>query len=242
MNIVAIIQAHMGSTRLPGKVMKDLAGQPMLVRVVERTYRARTLSNVVIATTELPADDVIIRLCGKQGWFCFRGSEDDVLDRYYQTAQYFHADAIVRISSDCPLIDPGVIDNIVSTYISFQPDIQYVSNNLTRTYPYGLDAEVIKFTALEKAWQEDHNPSWREHVTLYILRHPEIFKMRGITNDKDYSYMRWTVDTPEDLKFVRKIYNHFKHDKFSWREVLQLLEMHPGWLKINQNVRQKIIQ
>jgi spore coat polysaccharide biosynthesis protein SpsF len=240
--VVAIIQARIGSTRLPGKVLEALAGQPMLMHVVERARQAKTLDSVVVATTKLPADNAIVRLCEKRRWPYFRGSEEDVLDRYYRAALSFNADVVVRITSDCPLIEPEIIDKTVNILLAGLPELQYASNCLTRTYPRGLDVEAICFKALEKAWQEDSNPAWREHVTMYILRHPEKFKTRDITNDKDYSYLRWTVDTVEDLTFVRKIYRHFRNDNFNWQEVLQLLEMHPEWLKINHNIQQKVIQ
>lgn len=231
----------MGSTRLPGKVLEDLAGEPMLARVVNRTRWAKTLDIVVVATTTQPVDDAIVLLCEKQGWSFFRGSEGDVLDRYYQAALAFKADAVVRITSDCSLTEPEIIDKVVTEFLSHYPQAEYVSNNLQRTFPLGLDVEVMSFGALEKAWQEDSNPSWREHVTPYIWHHPEKFKIRNIANDTDYSFMRWTVDTIEDLTFVRKIYNYFQNDTFSWREVLHLLETHPEWLEINRQVQQKVV-
>lgn len=237
--IMAIIQARYGARRLPGKVLEDLAGLPMLVRVVNRTSRARKLDNVVVATTAQKADDTIEGLCQKWGFTHFRGSEKDVLDRYYQAAQAFHADIVVRITADCPLIEPEIIDRVVGEYISLQPDVQYVTNTLTRTYPRGLDVEVMSFTALKKAWQEDRNPAWREHVTQYIRHHPEKFKACNVANETDYSHMRWTVDTIDDLTFVRRIYNSFNNDTFYWQEVLQLLEKYPEWLEINRNVQQK---
>jgi spore coat polysaccharide biosynthesis protein SpsF len=236
---IAIIQARYGSTRLPGKVLEDLAGQPMLIRVLNRTRRARTLDSLVVATTVQPVDDAIIALCRKQKVLYYRGSENDLLDRYYQAASKFSADVIVRITSDCPLIEPEIIDRIVGKFSSLQPDIHYVTNTLVRTYPRGLDVEVISFATLKKAWQEDTNPAWREHVTQYVVRHPEIFKSHNITNEIDYSSMRWTVDTMDDLNFVRKIYTHFKNDTFSWQEVLKLLETHPQWLEINRDIQQK---
>lgn len=236
--IVAIIQARMGSTRLPGKVLMDLAGEPMLARVVKRTMRAQMLDEVVVATTVQPADEAIVRLCSERGWPCFRGSESDVLDRYYQAAKRHRADIVVRITSDCPLIEPEIVDLVVREYLEKGP-LDYVSNTLPpRTFPRGLDVEVMSFEALERAWHEDSNPAWREHVTPYIYRHPEKFALRAVVNDKDYSHMRWTVDTSEDLSFVRLIYEHFGHDDFSWRDVLALLDEHPEWLEINKRVRQ----
>lgn len=237
----AIIQARMGAARLPGKVLEDIAGQPMLARVVNRACRAKRLDIVVVATTTQSIDDAIVRLCEKQGWPYFRGSEEDVLDRYYHAALTFKADVVVRITGDCPLVEPEIIDRVVNEFQGHYPAVDYISNVLTRTFPRGLDVEVMSFGALSKAWQEDHNPVWREHVTQYIWRQPEKFKIRNVTNDTDYSYMRWTVDTPEDLAFMRRIYEHFQNDAFTWTEVLRLLETHPEWLEINRHVQQKVV-
>lgn len=241
MKVVVIIQARMGSTRLPGKALMDLAGERVLTRVVNRTRRAVTVDEVVVATTTAPADDRIVRLCEERGWPCFRGSEDDVLDRYYQAAVQHEADSVVRITSDCPLTDPEVIDKVVQESSSSAPEVDYVSNTLERTFPRGLDVEVVNLTAMEKAWQEDDNPAWREHVTPYVYRHPEIFRLRNVANDENLSRMRWTVDTAEDLAFVRRIYDHFKGDEFTWREVLNLLALHPEWLVTNEQVEQKLV-
>ena len=158
--IVAVIQARMGSTRLPGKVLKPLAGQPVLARVVDRVRRARHVDEVVVATTTLPADDVLADLCRTRGWACERGSEEDLLDRYHAAAAAHHADAVVRITSDCPVIDPGVVDRVVEAFL-VQP-CDYASNTLEpRTFPRGLDTEVFSQAALELAWREDDNPVWR---------------------------------------------------------------------------------
>lgn len=232
----------MGSTRLPEKVLEVLAGEPMLARVVNRTCRANTLDTVIVATTTQPVDDAIIRLCEERDWPFFRGSEDDVLDRYYKAALAFKADVIIRITSDCPLIEPLVIDKVVQEFLSHHPEIDYVSNALVRTFPRGLDVEAVSFTAMERAWQEGSDPALREHVTPYIWRHPEKFKVLNVVSDSDYSHMRWTVDTIEDLTFVRKVYNYFQNDTFSWKEVLHLLETHPEWLEINRHVQQKAVQ
>jgi spore coat polysaccharide biosynthesis protein SpsF len=243
MKVVAIIQARTGSTRLPGKVLLDLAGEPMLVRDMNRLARADTLDQVVVATTVKPADDGIVDLCQERDWSCFRGSEEDVLDRYYRAAKAHEADAVVRITSDCPLIEPQVVDKVVNAFLERQPGLDYASNTAPeRTFPRGLDIEVMRFDALERAWREDDNPAWREHVTPYIRRHPELFESYSVLNDEDLSRMRWTVDTPEDLAFVRRIYEHFGHDQFSWREVLTLLEKYPEWLAINRDIKQKHIQ
>ena len=242
MRVVAIVQARMGSTRLPGKVMLDLAGEPLLVRVVNRTRRAQAVREVVVATTLQPVDDNIVSLCDQKGWHCFRGSEDDVLDRYYHAALAYRADVIVRITSDCPLIEPEIVDRVMQAFSEGQPGIDYACNVLpTRTFPRGLDTEIISFEALERAWNEDLNPRSREHVTPYIYQNDHLFHLHGIVNEVDYSHMRWTVDTPEDLEFVRCIYDHFGHDCFAWQEVLAVLRDKPEWLEINRHVQQKVI-
>jgi spore coat polysaccharide biosynthesis protein SpsF len=241
-DIVAIIQARMGSTRLPGKVLMNILGQPMLERVVERTRRAKLLRNVVVATSVNAADNAILQLCESRGWLCFCGSEDDVLDRYFQAASRYRSDAVVRISSDCPLIDPQLVDHVVQIYLDAKQQLDYVSNSYpARTFPLGLDVEVLGISALRKAWKQDKNPRWREHVTPYVYRHPEEFKLRGVANGVDLSEMRWTVDTGEDLEFVRRVYEHFGHDRFSWRDVLSVLQDHQEWLIINRHVQQKSV-
>jgi spore coat polysaccharide biosynthesis protein SpsF len=242
MNIVAIIQARMGSTRLPGKVLLDLAGEPMLVRVVARTRRAKLIDEVVVATTSQPGDEAIEQLCKSRGWPYCRGSEADVLERFYQAAVAHQADVIVRITSDCPMIEPRIVDRVVHEFLDRQPVVDYASNVLLRrTFPRGLDTEVIRYGALERAWREDANPAWREHVTPYIHRHPELFGLYNVTTEPNLSHMRWTVDTSADLAFVRRVYDYFGHDRFSWQEVLVLLAKHPAWLSINRTVKQKVI-
>jgi len=240
MKVVAIIQARMGSTRLPGKVLMNLAGEPMLVRDVNRVQRARTVDEVLIATTTEGADDVIADLCHVKGWRCFRGNETDVLDRYYQAARTHRADIVVRITSDCPLIEPEVIDRIVRDFEHHQPEVDYASNILDRrTFPRGLDTEVMRFDVLERAWRDGKDSSYREHVTPYIYRNPHLFCLESMENSVDLSHLRWTVDTLEDLDFVQCIYNHFGHDRFSWRDVLDVLETHPQWQGINSHIEQK---
>jgi spore coat polysaccharide biosynthesis protein SpsF len=241
MKIVAIIQARMGSTRLPGKVMMDLAGSPMLARVYRRCRRARTPDLVMIATTTGPQDDVIADYCAGQDWPCFRGSEADVLDRYYQAALREGADPVVRITADCPLIEPEFIDLTVTRFLESRP-LDYATNLLEAdTFPRGLDVEVIAFAALASAWREDDNPAWREHVTPYIYHHPEKFRLLEVMSPVEFPRLRWTVDTPEDLALIRNIYEHFQHDRFSWREVLDLLADHPQWLALNRDTPQKVL-
>jgi len=232
----------MGSTRLPGKVMMDLAGKPMLERDVRRLQRSGTLTEIVVATTVEPQDLAIVQFCEKLGWPWFRGSQDDVLDRYYKAAVSFRADVVVRVTSDCPLIEPTVVDLVVQEFLANQDRLDYVCNRLpVPTFPVGLDTEVFSLQALERAWKEDNNPAWREHVTPYMYLPQGLFRIAGVSNDVNLSHMRWTVDTVEDLTFVRKIYDHFGHDEFSWRDVLSLLEENPEWLEINRHVVQKTV-
>jgi spore coat polysaccharide biosynthesis protein SpsF len=242
MKIVAIIQARMGSTRLPGKVLMDICGKPMLTRGYDRVRKAKTIDEMVVATTDQENDDVLENFCKNSGWNSFRGSQDDVLDRYYLAAKEYHADAVVRITSDCPLIDHAVIDRVVKSYLAKRKKVDYASNLLPmRTYPRGLDTEIMSFDALERAWNEDNDPRTREHVTQYIVSDPSKFRLTGITNPIDFSYMRWTVDVPEDLELVRKIYSHFGELDFSWNEAAEFLLTRPELLSLNNSVKQKAV-
>lgn len=242
MKVVAIIQARTGSTRLPGKVLLDLAGEPMLARVVARTRRATMIDEVVIATSTRPADNTIAEMCTTREWLCFRGSEEDVLDRYYRAAVAYDSDVVVRITSDCPLIEPQIVDRVIQAFMDRQPEVDYASNDLPKsTFPRGLDTEVIRIDALKRAWREDLNLASREHVTPYILHHPDFFRLHGIVEDADLSHMRWTVDTEEDFALVRRIFAYFGHDHFTWKEVVSLLNQYPQWLELNRHVQQKTL-
>src|SRR5438270_5909567 len=230
----------MGSTRLPGKVLKDLGGQSVLARVVARLRRSRLIHELLVATTDLPADDAIVAECNCLSVQAFRGDQDDVLDRYFRAAQSVEADLVVRITSDCPLIDPEITDKTVAAFLQAQPD--YASNALTRTYPRGLDTEVISFKALARAWHEARKPYEREHVTPFIYEHPDEFKVLSVTGDEDLSGNRWTVDTAEDMEFVRAIYSRFQaSDAFSWRDVIDLLRREPQLAELNREVVQKAL-
>jgi spore coat polysaccharide biosynthesis protein SpsF len=240
MKIVAIVQARMGSSRLPRKVLKDLGGATVLDRVLNRLGRSWLIQESVVATTIEPADDAIVEHCERTGRKVFRGSEQDVLDRYYQAAKYVNADVVVRITSDCPVIDPEVTDGTIRAFLDRHAD--YASNVLVRTYPRGLDTEVMTVQALERAWRESNKPHQREHVTPYIYENPSEFKLHGIENDTDCSRHRWTVDTPEDLELLRAIYERFGgRDDFGWREVLKLVESDPSLAEINRNIVQKAV-
>ena len=240
MRTVCIIQARMGSTRLPGKVLRDVGGEPMLAQVVGRCRRAETLDAVAVATTTRPEDDVLADFCAAQDWPYVRGSADDVLDRYVQTARRVGADVVVRVTSDCPLIEPEVIDRVVRMLGETGAD--YASNTLPpRTFPRGLDVEALTMGTLERAGREAGDPAEREHVTPYVYRHPELFRLEAVVNDGDHSDDRWTVDTPEDLAFVRAVYAHFGPRPFGWRDVLAALDVHPEWRDLNRHVPQKAV-
>jgi spore coat polysaccharide biosynthesis protein SpsF len=231
---VAIVQARMGSTRLPGKVLMDLWSEPMLARVVERTRRARTVDEVVVATSTLPADDRIARLCGSRGWTCFRGSELDVLDRYYQAALRFGADVVVRVTSDCPLIDAELIDQHVEMLLERISETDFVTNMLQQSFPLGLAVEAMPIDVLARMNRMSRTSELREHVTTLAYERPEWFRIEHVRQATDLSEMRWTVDTAEDLEFVRRIFAHFGHDHFKWEEVLPVLDEHTEWTEINR--------
>lgn len=248
MRTVAIVQARMGSSRLPGKVLLDVGGITMLARVVRRTQRADLVDEVVVATTAEQADDAVAGEGRNLGVAVFRGSEHDVLDRYYKAAQFFGAQVVVRITSDCPLIDPEIIDRVVGAFRDAQPD--YASNVLKRSYPRGLDTEVMSVSALERAWREAAEPYQRVHVTPYFYQNPELFRLVSVTHDEDWSRLRWTVDTVDDLAFVREVYrrllaqrptttNEVNNTGAGWMEILSLLAQDPALAEMNLFVRQK---
>jgi spore coat polysaccharide biosynthesis protein SpsF len=239
MKTVAIIQARMGSTRLPGKVLRNIAGRPMLMRVIDRVRGARRINEIVLATSALRGDDAIEAFCREQRVLCHRGSESDVLDRYYRAAESVQADTVVRITADCPLIEPSIIDAMLEVFVN-TGKYDCVSNTIApRTFPRGLDAEVFSISALKKAWDNDKNPVWREHVTPYIYHHTEIFRIFVHTDTIDRSTMRWTVDTPEDLEFVHRVYEAMGNKWFCWTDVLTLLQKHPELIALNSHVQQK---
>ena len=239
MKTVIIVQARMTSTRLPGKVLLPLAGEPMLVRLLERLRRVQRAHGLVIATTTNATDDAIAALCAQRGVPCHRGSEHDVLSRYAEAARLHGADAVVRITSDCPLIDPVLIDQLIATFEAGDND--YVSNMLPPTWPYGMAVEVFSAAALAQAHAEATQAAEREHVTPFIYWHPERYRLRNVASPVDLSHHRWTVDTPEDYELVRRLFDHLMptDPQFTLADVLALLEAHPGWIAINQHIRQK---
>ncbi len=242
MNIEAYIQARMGSTRLPGKVLKRVCGRPLLDILIERLGQAQEIDGIAVLTSTLPGDDPIEQFCQEHKIPCFRGSEDDVLSRYAQAAQQWNPDAIVRITADCPLIDPDILDEVVRVYRDNASSVDYVSNTLEKTYPLGLDVEVFSCRALEQADRMATRPDEREHVTLYMYRHPELFRLRNVAHKPSLAHCRWTVDTPEDFALVSRILDHLliQHPRFRMSDILHLLDQHPDWRQLNAHVQQKI--
>lgn len=239
MKIVAIIQARVGSSRLPGKVLASIAGRSMLHRVVERVRGIAGLSEVVVATTMAPQDEAIVQESMRIGAPCFRGNENDVLDRYYCACTQHEADAVVRITSDCPLIDPVESGKVVDAFIAQQPDL--AANDIKATYPLGLGTEVVARRALHLAWSQATRPYERQHVTPYIYQHPELFRLINVESPSNHSSLRWTVDTAADLEFVRSVFARLDGN-FGWRDVLTVLEQEPGLAEINRDVRQKALE
>ena len=225
----------MGSTRLPGKVLKDIAGRPMLSYQMERLRRVKRAERIVVATTDQPADDAVERFCQKEKIACVRGSEHDVLARYHLAIERFPADVVVRITADCPLIDPAIVDEAIAAY---EPD--YVSNMLETTYPYGMAVEVFSAQALREAHREAKDPAEREHVTPFIYRHPERYRLKSLTMAPNLSHHRWTVDTPEDFELVSRLLKTLK-PHFTLQDVLAVLDKHPDWCAINAHVEQKAL-
>jgi spore coat polysaccharide biosynthesis protein SpsF len=238
MRTVAIIQARMASSRLPGKILKTLGNMSVLSNVATRIGRSQLIDEVVVATTVDTSDDVVVQQCLADRLKVTRGSSADVLDRFYQTALQVRAEAIVRITADCPMIDASVSDRTIRAFMDERPD--YASNTLVRTYPRGLDTEVFPFQALERAWREASEPYERTHVTPFFYQHPELFSLVSVTGARDYSRYRWTLDTAEDFAFLQEVYLRFEdRNDFSWHEVIDLLEREPGLMLINADSRQK---
>jgi spore coat polysaccharide biosynthesis protein SpsF len=257
---VAIIQGRMSSSRLPGKVLLDIAGKPMIEHVIERTRRARTLDAVTVATTTDPSDDPIAAFAVSLGIPYTRGSLHDVLDRYYQAAKTHEADVIVRITADCPVIDPDVIDQTVKLVTDHSSLITDFSCNrlpppFTRSFPIGLDVEICTFAALERAWKESTETFHREHVMPYLYEgthlasrtlhlaegvSPRGFHIAQLNHNPDYGSLRWTVDTPEDLIFIREIFARLKdRSHFTWYDVLEIVQKEPQLAQINAEIRHK---
>ncbi len=241
-NVAAIIQARMDSNRLPGKVMKDIRGYPMLDWVITRAKSAEMVDSVMVATTIDASDNTVAEWCEKHRVPCFRGATLDVLDRFYQAATMIKADVVVRLTADCPLIDPNVIDDVIRLF--FEKDADFCANRLPapyhRTFPIGLDVEVVSFYALQRAWREAKQVFEREHVLPYLYAVDGRFKISILEAPQDYGQMRWTVDTPQDLAFIRRLIAEMQCDRdVSWLQILEYLEEHPALAEINASVQHK---
>ena len=231
--ILAILQARISSSRLYGKVLKPILGKPMLEHQIDRVRQSHKINELIVATSNDPGDNEIETLCQKIKVPCYRGNLNNVLDRFYQSAKTYKPEHIVRITGDCPLIDPEIIDNVITYY--FNNEFDYTSNALQPTFPDGLDVEIFRFSILEKAWKEATLPSQLEHVTPFIYNQPDQFNIGNYSNTENLSHMRWTVDEPEDFKFVTRIYEelYMTNPEFRMRDILALLQRNPELSMIN---------
>lgn len=223
----------MSSARLPGKVLKPILGKPMLGHQIERVLRARHVDRLVVATSEEASDQPIADYCAAIGVDCHRGSLGDVLDRYYQAARRYHPRHVMRLTGDCPLTDPGLLDRIVGQHLREGND--YTSNVHERTYPDGLDAELFRYECLEQAWREARTPFEREHVTPFMYRTGPDFRRGAVKDATDRSAWRWTVDYPEDFEFVSRVFAALypQRPDFGYEDVCDLVARHPELMSIN---------
>lgn len=234
LNVTAIVQARMGSRRLPGKVLASVCGRPLLWHLLYRLRRATTVRQIVVATTTRPEDDPVVRVAAECGVKVYRGSEGDVLDRYYRAACLYGADPVVRITADCPLIDPEIVDRVVAGFLEGSWDLY----GTDETFPDGLDVAVVGFRALEAAWREARLPSEREHVLPYIVKRPERFRVGSLSCTPDLGHIRWTVDEEEDLIVVGAIFNALFRDGrvFGMGEMLDFWRAHPELHAVNGHI------
>ncbi|MER1998567.1 MAG: glycosyltransferase family protein [Lysinibacillus sp.] len=240
MKVVAIIQARMSSTRLPGKILKTVLDKPLLQYQMERLQRCKTLDQIVIATTTNECDDAIIAFCEQQNIAYYRGSEHDVLARYYEAATLYEADVVVRITSDCPVIDPSIVDKVVHTYVE-NPTYDYLSNTLLRSYPRGMDTSLMPYKTLAAIHEVATDPADREHVTKYAYDRPQQFVVGNVSNELDYSEHRWTVDTIEDFEVVKILLEALypTNKNFTMNDMVHYVEEHPNVKAINAHIEQK---
>ena len=234
--ISVLIQTRTGSSRLQNKVLKTIEGKPAIWHVINRIKQIDSVEQIALITTKKPEDKILLKIAEENGIIGFAGNELDVLDRHFQCAKEIKADPIIRITSDCPLIDPSISEKILQHYLSNKYD--FVSNTITPTFPDGLDTEIFSYSALEKAVCEAKLPSEREHVTTYFIKYPEKFKISNYVNDSTLSNLRWTLDTEQDLFFIREIYSRMKPKTiFSMDEILNILSSNPKLLEINQGIQ-----
>lgn len=234
------VQARLGSERLPQKVLHKINGREVIDYVLSACEKANC-GEIALLTSDLLSDNPLAKYCDKRKTLCFRGSEADVLDRFYKAAKFFDAKVIARVCGDCPLIDSAVISKVVHSF--YEADADYVSNTQKRSYPRGQDIEVFRFTALEKAYFEAKDKAQREHVTPYIYQHPELFTMKDVLCDSDYSQHRWTLDTEKDLQLIETLILEIQRQQkdLVMPAIIELLKEQPQWMQINSNVRQKTL-
>ena len=233
--ITVMIQARTGSSRLPSKVLTKIENEPMIWHVINRAKKIKSVQQITLITTRNKNDKILLKIAKDNGIIGFSGDAHDVLNRHYQCALRYDADPIIRITSDCPLIDPNVVEEILQFYLTH--DYDYVSNTIIPTYPDGLDTEIFSFTALKRCVMNAKWNSEREHVTPYMKNNPEKFKIFNYENKKDLSRFRWTVDEKRDLQFVRAIYSKMKPKTiFSMQEILKIISKNPNLLKINNDI------
>jgi len=237
--VATIIQARMSSTRLAGKVLREILGKPMLWHLLSRLKKSVLIEKIIVATSTKEIDRPILEVAADCGVESFAGSEDDVLDRYYQAAKKFRADPVVRITADCPLIDPRISDKTIECFLRSRENVDYVANNIPPTYPDGLDTEVFSFAALEKAWLEARKPTEREYVTSYIWKNKQIFRQLNVVHSQDLSHLRWTVDEEKDFLFVTEVYKGLYTNRnkiFYMEDIIDFLKAHPEVAAINQGI------
>ena len=241
MRKLIIVQARMTSTRLPGKVMKIVCGKPLLEHLINRLKRVKCADQIVIATTVNETEDIIVELCKKLDISYYRGSEEDVLGRYYEAAVEYGGDVIIRITSDCPVIDPDVVSYLIDFYMRNLKKYDYVTNTLKRTYPRGMDAEIVSFKALKEAHFNAYDPFDREHVTLFIRNRPTQYRRHNIKYSSDLSRYRLTVDTSEDMELIRRIFEslYVENPEFTMKDILSKMAANPEWEYINAHVKQR---
>ncbi len=236
--IVTIVQARMGSSRLPGKVFFPILGEPLLLRMIERVNNSILKGKVVVATTTNAMDNAIYDLCANKKINVFRGSEEDLLDRHYQAAKEYKADVVLKIPSDCPLICPTIIDQVISYFMNHINEFDYVSNLHPETFPYGNDVEVMTFDALEKAWFQAKRKPEREHTTPYLWENPDQFRIGNVEweSGKNFSKShRWTIDFAEDYQFIKEVFEalYLRNSNFSFNDIISFVEVNPNVASIN---------
>lgn len=246
MKSLGIIQARMGSSRLPGKVVKLVEGRSILEHTVSRVQAAGVLDQVIVATTSKTADDAILDECNRIGVPAFRGSEDDVLSRYYHAAVAYSAEVVVRVTSDCPLYDPEVLRLMMSDMQRWHAagvTLDYYSNTVERSFPRGLDTEIFTMEALDRSFRNADKAYEKEHVTPYIYTHPDEFVIRQHVNPTNHSDLRWTLDTEDDFRLIQTIYAELRHlgPMFGMEKILELLAQKPEISAINSHVKQKVL-